>query len=118
MKNKKFGEWLRKELIDKGWSYRAFEKRCGVSYATIGNIINNPDNKTYPDTIKKIAKALNADEASLLNMAGYDVPVVDINAPAIDRFTDLFKKFPEDEQEELITYMRLKLEILKKQGKL
>lgn len=118
MGNNVFSEWLRKKLEEKGWSYRAFEKRSGVSYATIGNIINKPDNKTYPDTIRKIAAALEEDEATLLNMAGYDVPVIDGNTPAIDRFANLLSKFPADEQEQLLDYMQVKLEVLKKQGKI
>ena len=114
----RFGEWLRDRLAKKGWSYREMERHSEVSYATIGNIIANPEVQAFPKTIKKIAIALEEDENFLLNMAGYDVPYFNPDMPAPERFLLLFNRFPDNEKEDLLTYMQIKLEMIKKAGKI
>ena len=51
-------------MADKAYSVKELSKRCGVSYVTIAKIRNGTQ-ETRPETVGKIAKAL-------------DVPAIDI----------------------------------------
>jgi len=65
-----FGVWLRSALADSGMRQAELSRRSGVSQ---GNLSRYQAGATLPDpdTIKKIADALNADADELLIVAGH-----------------------------------------------
>lgn len=111
-----FKDWLEEELKKKGWSKSDLARAAKVPRATISNLLNDVRNPG-PELLEKIAGALDYPDVYVFRRAGVLDPVPETTELA-ELAAGLFSKFPEDEKEELLTYMQLKLEILRKQGKI
>jgi len=66
----KLSDYLAKELKSRGWSMRELSRRSGISHAQVSNVVNEGSNAGYEFCIA-VAKALNMDPGTLLNMAGF-----------------------------------------------
>lgn len=111
-----FKEWLEGELKKKNWSQSDLARAAKVSRATISNLLNDVRNPG-PELLSKVANALDYSDIHVFRKAGILDPVPETTELA-ELAAALFSKFPDDEKEELLTYMQLKLEILRKQGKI
>lgn len=68
--NRTLAEYLNEELNRRGWSRRTLAMYAEISPDTVATAVKG--NRTpEPETIRKIAKALQVDEAYLLRMAGH-----------------------------------------------
>lgn len=67
----KFGNYIRKVRLDKGYSLRQVQRQSGISNAYISQL-ENASNKSMPknSTIKKLAKGLRIPVERLLKVAG------------------------------------------------
>ena len=111
-----FGEWLDEELKSRGLSQYALGKSIGVTPTHINHIIHGR-RKPSAEMLKAIAGGLKLPVQFVYRQAGILSQESEMTATR-ERLNYLFDKFPDSEKEELLTYMELKLEILKKQGKI
>lgn len=111
-----FKEWLEGELKRKGWTQSELARAAKVPRATISNLLNDVRNPG-PDLLGRIAIALELPDVYVFRKAGIIDPAPK-STDQTDLLLGLFSRFPDDEKDELLTYMQLKLEILKKQGKI
>lgn len=66
------GDYLKREIEQRGWNRRTAEAKLELSQSTISDIINT---KRMPDlpTLKKLADKLEVSFAKLLDLAGFPV---------------------------------------------
>jgi len=102
-----FSEWLQNALNERGWSYRQLQKRSGVSYGTIANIINKPQTRPYPDTIEKIARAFNEDPAKLQWKAGYKIPHFDGSNTIANEIYSLVEQLSDEDKQYILDIVRV-----------
>jgi len=64
-----FPDWLKQELVRRGWKISLLAERSGLAYSTIGDVIGR---RTTPGTefCKGIATALNIPPDQVLRQAG------------------------------------------------
>lgn len=70
----KFGNYIRKIRLDKGYSLRQVQNQCGISNAYISQL-ENATNKSMPkdSTVKKLAKGLRVSPEKLLRATGKNI---------------------------------------------
>lgn len=64
-----FASWLWDELKKRGWDQRQLVQRSGVSQAQISRIVNNM-RKPGPESVRRIARALQVPEETAFRAAG------------------------------------------------
>lgn len=95
-----FGEWLRKNIEDRGLSNREVARRADVSATYIGNLVrdfsqNTRSGKVKPseDVVERIAFALDADLNEARTAAGYSS-----NGPDSGLFDGIRSLSPENQR--------------------
>lgn len=63
----RFGEWLREQRLDRGYTLQEFAKKCGLSYVTISGI-ELGKTKAGINATKKIAAGLEIEYIELRNV--------------------------------------------------
>ena len=111
-----FKDWLSKELNKRDWIPAQLAKASGVGADVISRILSG-DSGGRCDTLVQIAKGLNLPPELVLSKAGI-IPRLPEGSEEIKEFLYLFSKYPGDEKEELLAYMRFMIDNFKKQGKI
>ena len=111
-----FVDWLESELNNREWNPADLAKKSGVDSGVISRVLSR-ERGIGNSTLKSIAVALGYPDVYVFRKAGIIDPVTKATEQT-DLLISLFDQFPDDEKEELLTYMQLKLEILRKQGKI
>lgn len=105
-----FGEWLKEELENRGISQYAFGKMIGVTSTHINHLINNR-RKPSADMLESIARGLHLPQEEVFRRAGI-LPPISPKSEQKEKLIYLFDQFPENEKEDLLTYMEIKLMML------
>ena len=100
--------WMKDELDARGWSLREMARRVGVSHTAIINVVNG---RTRPSAhlCRKIALVLRVPPEAILRRAGLLPPEPPGSASLLEA-NFLFAQLSEDEQETLLTMMRVLVE--------
>ena len=109
-------EWINGELQSRDWTAMDLSRRSGISQTHISKVMNE-QRKPGNDFLLGIARAFDYPALSIFQMAGV-LPVNKKDDPVINRMVYLLGKFPEDEKKNLLTYMQIKLEMLRKEGRI
>jgi len=100
----KFAQWLNKEIEKRGWSYREFARRAGVSVSAVSDVINTdrtPSLKFY----RGVSQAFRLPLDDVLRHAGV-LPTFDADDPRIGEMLYYFEQLPEDLQDYLLLTAR------------
>ena len=112
-----FADWLQAEISKhEGWNPTNFALKADIGPDVISRTLNaerSPSN----ETLIKIASALGYSKDFIFRKAGILDPVPE-KAEQEELLLGLFSKLPEEEKSDLLTYMQIKLEMLKKSGKI
>lgn len=114
------GEYLAREIRQRGWSQRGAAAKLGMAPTTLNNMIHG---RYSPDlaTLRKIADGLSVSVVALIEMAGIRVRPEAARPPgAYDELTDLDRAFLDslsaDELRDIIDYSRRQRERLQRSG--
>lgn len=101
MDNSSFGSYLKQIREQKNWSINQLADLAGISTSQISRIENGKRGVPKPQTIEKIARALNVSYAEMMDRAGYLRPEENQQAPewANSRDKRDFKKMLEEDGE-------------------
>lgn len=114
--------YLRKELADRNLSQAQLASMAGIRESTLSNLLNKPNVLPKPETLRKLATALNVPEAQLTALAGYAID----GAPGLaDRYLRMARliqtlswlesgvekwlQLPENEQEDILFQIESRL---------
>lgn len=105
-------DFLKDQLNRRGWSRRRLADEAGVAPDTTARIVRG-EGLPSPDTLRKIAEALEVNEAYLLRLAGYleDRPKGLHNAAVIDLARQI-EELPSPAQEKAIEAVRAMLDTI------
>lgn len=103
----RFLEWLKKELIRRGWSQRELARRSGLAHAYIASIIRG-DKPLTVNFCFSMAEALNEPVWKLLLMAGFvkDVPEEVIQDEELRLVVKIFNNLKSSSKKEAISYLQ------------
>ena len=107
-----FSEWLQNEMDNRGLSQNKVAKMAGISQGAIAHIINGRRNPGV-DVCEGIAYAFKLPPEYVFRKAGLLPPVRDRN-PTDDELLYLFDQLSENEQDDILGWIRLKVEQNKK----
>ncbi|ANF95970.1 helix-turn-helix domain-containing protein [Paenibacillus bovis] len=101
MDNSSFGSYLKQIREQKNWSINQLADLAGISTSQISRIENGKRGVPKPQTIEKIARALNVPYAEMMDRAGYLRPEENQQTPewANSRDKRDFKKMLEEDGE-------------------
>jgi len=99
--NSSFGSYLKQIREQKNWSINQLADLAGISTSQISRIENGKRGVPKPQTIEKIARALNVPYAEMMDRAGYLRPEENQQTPewANSRDKRDFKKMLEEDGE-------------------
>jgi len=102
--NNDFTQWLLRELETRGWSMRELSRRSQIPPSTLSAILSGQMQVT-PETIGKLAPALNMPLERLYRLAGFlPAPLADENER--HALLDYFQCLSSDERRSVITLAR------------
>lgn len=104
----KLSDWLNKEIGKRGWSYREFARRAGISSGTVSNVLSEkvrPSWEFYEGT----SRALNMPVEDVLRQAGLLPPKHD-DEPTVKQLIHLFTQLSDEEQEIILVTAEALLE--------
>jgi len=110
-----FSEWLLQELEKREWSQSKLAKMANIKKSTISRIIRG-ERGVGKSVGKAIAGALNYPPEVVFRMANILDPVPEKTAQS-EELNYLFAKLPDDEKEDLLDYLHIKLTMLERSGK-
>lgn len=96
----KLSDWLNKEIGKRGWSYREFARRAGISSGTVSNVLSDRTRPSW-EFYEGTAKALRMPLEDVLRQAGLLPPKYDEN-PSARELLWRFMQLSEEEQEFII----------------
>ncbi len=91
----KLHELLKEERIKQRYSYRSLADKAGINHSTIRCLEVDPSYRAKPDTLKKVAIALNIDSDKLMEMAGYTTHPTKRNSLNVEGDNDKWKPLNE-----------------------
>jgi transcriptional regulator with XRE-family HTH domain len=106
-----FMGWIRSEMLKRKLSIRETAKLAGVSHPTISELITLEKQPTF-ELCAKLAKAFGYDEIFVLGLAGLIPKQGDNKEVELANF--LFLQLPEDDRQEIIELIQIKLKRKKK----
>lgn len=114
--NETFTNWLNAELEKREWNYSKLATKAKISKGTISHILSGRRNPGS-DFCEKIARAFNIPPDEVYRRAGL-LPPAPVRTSQTEELIYLFNQFPDNEKADLITYMRIKLAMFEKAGKI
>ncbi|HAF62041.1 MAG TPA: hypothetical protein DCK95_06920 [Anaerolineaceae bacterium] len=111
-----FTDWLNTELNVRNWSYADLSKKSGISQAHISKVFSGQRGVGI-EFCEKIARALDLPTSLVFRKAGI-LPPEPEKTKQREELNYLFDKFPEDEKSDLLKYMRIKLMMFERDGKI
>ena len=109
-----FGDWLSEELKNRRLTQSELSIRAGVSQGAIAHIIAGRRN-AGAEVCEGIARALRLPPEIVFRKAGLLPPARDEN-PTDEELLHLFDKLDEGEQEDILNWIRLKVEQNERKG--
>ena len=70
-----FSEWLQKEIDARGMTQADLARATGLTTGTTSNLINHPEIRPMPDTLRAVAKALRLSPDVVMAAAGYRLAI-------------------------------------------
>ncbi|MBU0519009.1 helix-turn-helix domain-containing protein [bacterium] len=113
--NETFNKWLIEEMKARGWSQADLARNSGTARATISNLLNEVRNPGT-ELISALAEALDYPVEFVMRKAGILSPAPR-ETEKREELNHLFDKLPEDEKDDLLDYLHIKLEMLERTGK-
>lgn len=106
-----FTEWIQAQLKQLGMSQAELSRRTGLSTGHVSMIVNG-DRDPGPDACKAIAKAFDLPESVVFQAAGLLTGIHEEGeGSALKTMAhSLFDRLDVDDQEELVQFMRLKIQ--------
>jgi|GEM_PF-611386 transcriptional regulator with XRE-family HTH domain len=108
-----FKDWVLNWLNKKGWNQAELAARAGVTRTAISDILSGRRNPG-PDLCTAIARALNLPPETVFRAAGL-LPPVPASEEQQDTLMYLYSQLPQKEREEVLEYIRFKLEKAEKE---
>lgn len=96
----RLAQMLREAREERGLSLRRLAERVGMHHATLGRI-EAGEHRPGPETLQRLAAALEIDEADLFSMAGYRLPE---RLPAFPAYLRAKYRMPEEAATQLNEY--------------
>lgn len=102
----RFLEWLKKELIRRGWSQRELARHSDITHAYISDVMRG-DKPLTVNFCFSVANALNEPVWKLLMMAGFveDVPPEVKEDQELRLLMKIFNSLPASSRKEVISYV-------------
>jgi len=109
-----FSEWLQNILIEKQMTQAELARKSGLSTAQISRLIAK---RSFPgpDGCKAIASAFGLPEVQVFQAAG--LLTESKNDPRQDLILYLAEQLPDEEYDDLIAYINLRIKLLEERGK-
>ncbi len=107
MSNVSFGEWLWKEMEQRGWSQSEMCRRCGIAQASLGRLLSGKRNPGAKACLG-IANALNYSPEAVFRAADL-LPVVDNHVKLIEEWREILIRLTPDNRQELREIAEMKL---------
>jgi transcriptional regulator with XRE-family HTH domain len=104
----KFANWVNHELEIRGWNQSTLTKKSGLAHGTISNILSGTRG-IGEETCLALAKAFKLPPETVFRAAGLLPPKKDID-PEIERAMHLASQLSEEELQEVIKIVELKLD--------
>lgn len=114
--------YLRTKMKERGWSQSQFAGLAEIRESTLSNLLNNPDVLPKPETLHKLAVALDVPEAQLTALTGYAIdgaPDLDDRylrlarlmqtLPWLETGVEKWLQLPEAEQDDILTQIEYRL---------
>jgi len=115
--DKDFADWLIEKMNDCGWNQSELARKVGVTRQLIETYVNRKRRKYDPAILTKIAKGLNEPQEVVFRAAGLLKPVSPVTEQK-EKLLYLFDQLPADEKEDLLSYIQIKITLLKRSGKI
>jgi len=106
---KDFGEWLRKEIKKRGKTQREFAELIGIEQPHLSRILNGTRNASN-ETLNRIADLLCYPQSVIHEMAGCYESNKSEHDIKIEHAIHLLSKLDNEDIDEIIGFMKLKLE--------
>lgn len=110
-----FTEWLNNELEKRNWSQSELARKGNLSKGAISHIMNGT-RKAGNDVCEAIAEVLGYPPEYIFRKAGL-LPPIPEETEKSKRLIHMFNIMPDDEQNDLLTYLEIKLQMLEKEGR-
>lgn len=100
-----FGQWLERQINERGWNISELARRGEVSHVAILRVING-DRNAGPDLCRAIAKALEMPEEKVFRLAGHlsALPAPDDDLSFAEVY-DMMKRLTPEERQEIMEYV-------------
>jgi len=114
--NEYFGEWLRKEIEERGWTMGALARRADVSHAAISRVVNG-ERGAGPELCRAIARAFEMPEEHVFRMAGLlsQLPSPDDDLTFAQVY-DMMNRLTPEERREIMEYVEWRYKKSKQQA--
>ncbi len=110
----KLAEWLQKNMDERNWGVRETARRAHVSHPTISDVLNG--GAVSFDTCRALAKLFGVKVDFVLRLAGLLEPVQD-SSETIEEIVNMTMELPEDDQEEVLQFIKMRIRIAEERGK-
>jgi transcriptional regulator with XRE-family HTH domain len=107
-----FGQWLVRELENRGWSQAELARRAHVSRTAISDVISSRRG-AGPDLLKAIAEGFNLPKRQVFEAAGI-LPPDPEDDPTTAEVNYLLTLLPQEDREEILELISVKLTRTKK----
>jgi len=112
--NKKFGEWLAFEREKRGWSQSELSRYSGLHRAVISKLESGT--QPMPETLKALASAFGYPLETVFRAAGLLPPQSPENE-LINQIKHLTSELPEQEQQDILEFVKLRHRLAEERGK-
>lgn len=111
-----FKAWLREKIDELGWSNRELAKYCGFSEGTVRNLINETIiTEITNEVMIKLARGLRVPPMEIFGRIN-DLWPSNSELVQFAEWLELIRTLTEDEREEMLAYMRVKISINEQRG--
>lgn len=111
-----FHDWLEDEISKRNWKPADFCKTANIDSGFLSKVLSGERNPGL-SFIERAASALDYPKEFVFRKAGI-LPPAARTTEQHEELTYLFDRFPDDEKKDLLSYMRIKLTMLEREGKI
>ncbi|MCX7680524.1 MAG: helix-turn-helix transcriptional regulator [Anaerolineae bacterium] len=101
---REFTHWLMEEIYRRGWSFREFAQRAGLSPSAVSKVVNG-DVLPGWEFCFKVSRALELPPEAVFRKAGL-LPPEPEEKSALREMTYLFSQLSPEDQQRFITFIR------------
>lgn len=112
----KFSDWLLKQMESRGWTQAELARRAKIHRQVVSGYINVKVSKPDEEILSKIALGLGLPDSAVFQAAGImknETP----ETKTIKEIKYLIEGLPEEDQTDVIEYIRHRLALAEKRGK-